>query len=120
MGSVEELSDNRQKISYKYATDNSVTLVLKGHHTIVTSPSGEQYININGNSGMATGGSGDVLGGIIAALCARCTTETEASSMGVYIHGLSGDIAKAELGEDSMLPTDIIRHIPDALKLPVE
>ena len=118
--SVDYLNENRQEISYKYATDNSVTLVLKGHHTIVTSPSGEQYININGNSGMATGGSGDVLGGIIAAFCARCTTETEAAAMGVYVHGLSGDFAAEELGEDSMLPTDIIKHIPNALKLPVE
>lgn len=118
--SVKYLSENRQEISYKYATDNSVTLVLKGHHTIVTSPGGEQYININGNSGMATGGSGDVLGGIIAALSARCETETEASAMGVYIHGLAGDLAAKELGKDSMLPTDIINYIPNALKLPVE
>ena len=117
---IDELLENRQRLSYEYAIDNGVTVVLKGHHTIVTSPGGEQYININGNSGMATGGSGDVLGGIIAALAARCATETEASAMGVYIHGLSGDIAKAELGEDSMLPTDIIKHISDALKLPVE
>ena len=118
--SIEYLKENRQEISYEYATQNSVTLVLKGHHTIVTSPSGEQYININGNSGMATGGSGDVLAGIIAAFTARLDTETKAASMGVYIHGLSGDLAAEELGEESMLPTDIINHIPNALKLPVE
>ncbi len=118
--SIEYLIENRQSVSYQYATDNSVTLVLKGHHTVVTSPSGEQYININGNSGMATGGSGDVLGGIIAAFLARCKTETEAAAMGVYVHGLSGDMAASELGEDSMLPTDMIKYIPDVLKLPVE
>lgn len=118
--SVEYLKENRQEISHEYATQNSVTLVLKGHHTIVTSPSGEQYININGNSGMATGGSGDVLAGIIAAFTARLDTETKAANMGVYIHGLSGDLAAEELGEESMLPTDIINHIPNALKLPVE
>lgn len=117
---VSEVIKNRQAISYEYATQNGVTLVLKGHHTIVTSPGGEQYININGNSGMATGGSGDVLSGIIAAFVARCETETKASAMGVYIHGLSGDLASSEKGEDSMLPTDMIFKIPDALKLPVE
>ena len=118
--SVEYLKENRQEISYEYATQNSVTLVLKGHHTIVTSPSGEQYININGNSGMATGGSGDVLAGIIAAFTARLDAETKAANMGVYIHGLSGDLAAQELGEESMLPKDLINHIPNALKLPVE
>ena len=117
---VDYISENRQMVSQEYATQNGVTLVLKGHHTIVTSPGGEQYININGNSGMATGGSGDVLAGIIAALSARCKTETEAACMGVYLHGLAGDIAAKEKGKDSMLPTDIINSIPDALKLPVE
>lgn len=118
--SVEEVKKSRQELSKSYAAENGVTLVLKGHHTIVTSPGGEQYININGNSGMACGGSGDVLGGIIAAFTARCKTETEAAVLGVYMHGLAGDIAAEELGEDSMLPTDIIRHISDALNLPVE
>lgn len=118
--SLEDVKNSRQELSKRFATENGVTLVLKGHHTIVTSPGGEQYININGNSGMACGGSGDVLGGIIAAFTARCKTETEAAVLGVYIHGLAGDIAAEELGEDSMLPTDIIRHISDALKLPVE
>ncbi len=118
--SVDYLSENRQFISHKYATDNGVTLVLKGHHTVVTSPGGEQYININGNSGMATGGSGDVLGGIIAALMARSKTETEAAVMGVFIHGLAGDMASYEMGKDSMVASDIIRFIPDALNLPVE
>ena len=117
---ISEILENRQSVSYDYATGNGVTLVLKGHHTIVTSPSGEQYININGNSGMATGGSGDVLAGIIAAFCARSKTETDAAIMGVYVHGLSGDLASMDKGEDSMLPTDMILKISDALKLPVE
>ena len=97
-----------------------MTLVLKGHHTIVTSPGGEQYININGNSGMATGGSGDVLGGIIAAIMARSETESDAAIIGVYVHGLAGDMASYEMGKDSMVASDIVRYIPDALNLPVE
>ena len=118
--SVDYLAENRQFLSHKYATDNGVTLVLKGHHTIVTSPGGEQYININGNSGMATGGSGDVLAGIIAAIMARSETETDAGIVGVYIHGLAGDMAAYEMGKDSMVASDIVRYIPDALNLPVE
>ncbi len=117
---ISDITKHRQLISYEYATQNGVTLVLKGHHTIVTSPSGEQYININGNSGMATGGSGDVLAGIIAAFVTRCKTETEAAAFGVYIHGLAGDLASRQKGEESMLPTDMISNIPNALKLPVE
>lgn len=111
---------DRLGTSLSYATQNSVCLILKGHHTVVTSPEGVQYININGNNGMATGGSGDVLGGMIAAFSARGLSETEASAIGVYMHALSADIAIKTLCCDSLIATDIINNISNALNLPVE
>ena len=117
---VQEVSDNRIEISKSFCTENGVTLVLKGHRTIVTSPAGIQYINISGNCGMATAGSGDVLCGITAAFVNRCENETDAAIIGVYVHGASGDMAKDSFGADSMLSGDIVSNIANVLKLPVE
>ncbi len=117
---LEYVSQNRLELSQSYSTSNGVTLILKGPHTIVTSPGGLQYININGNCGMATGGSGDVLAGIVAAFCARGIDETDAAALSVYIHGLASDIAAEKTGFDSLLATDIINNIANALNLPVE
>lgn len=117
---VEEICNNRIEISKSFCTENGVTLVLKGHRTIVTSPAGIQYINISGNCGMATAGSGDVLCGITAAFVARTQNETDAAIIGVYVHGASGDIAKDIYGADSMLSGDIVSNIANVLKLPVE
>ena len=114
--SVEYIGKNRLDAGLSYATQNGVTLILKGAHTIVTSPSGEQYININGNNGMACGGSGDVLGGMLAAFCASIPDETMAAVLSVYIHGLSGDIAAKEKGPASLTPTDIINNIAGAMQ----
>ena len=114
--SVEYIGKNRLDAGLSYATQNGVTLILKGAHTIVTSPSGEQYININGNNGMACGGSGDVLGGMLAAFCASIPDETMAAVLSVNIHGLSGDIAAKEKGPASLTPTDIINNIAGAMQ----
>jgi len=114
--SVEYISENRLEASMSYATQNSVTLILKGAHTIVTSPGGEQYININGNNGMACGGSGDVLAGMLAAFCASIPDETMAAVFAVYIHGLSGDISAETTGTASLTPTDIINNIGRAMQ----
>lgn len=117
---LDYISKNRLEVSERYATENGVTLILKGPHTIVTSVAGEQYININGNCGMATGGSGDVLAGMVAAFCAVCENETQASVLAVYLHGLSADIAVSKTGEKSLVAGDIIKNIANALNLPVE
>lgn len=106
--------ENRLEVSHTYATQNGVTLILKGHHTIVTSVCGEQYINNSGNSGMACGGSGDVLSGMVATFSARCSDECDAAVLSVYLHGLSGDIASQKLGEDTLTPTDILENMGNA------
>lgn len=113
--SVDYIAADRLGTSLGYASQNSVTLILKGAHTIVTSPAGEQYININGNNGMACGGSGDVLAGMTAAFAARCHDETSAAVLSVYLHAAAGDLAAKKYGEASMTPTDMLDCIGNAL-----
>ncbi len=94
----------------------NIFLVLKGHYTGVCTPSGHVYFNPTGNSGMATAGSGDVLSGIITSLLAQGYCPETACRLGVYLHGLAGDIAAAELCEESITASDIIAHLPHAFR----
>jgi NAD(P)H-hydrate epimerase len=91
-----------------------VYLVLKGAHTCITTPEGATYFNTSGNPGMAKGGSGDVLTGILTSLLAQGYSQKEACLLGVFLHGLAGDLAKKYLGETSMLAGDLIRYLPQA------
>ena len=89
-------------------------VVLKGHHTAVCMPDGHVVFNSTGNAGMATAGSGDVLTGIITALLARGYDRQQACLLGVYLHGLAGDLAARELGEEGLIASDIIQYLPKA------
>lgn len=109
------IENNRFLVSEKFSESYGVTLLLKGHHTIVTAPDKKQYINITGNSGLATGGSGDVLAGILVSLAARGVDETLAAVMAAHIHGMAGDILKSKYGEDSVTAAKLIECIPDAI-----
>ena len=91
-------------------------IVLKGHHTAICCPGGHILFNSTGNAGMATAGSGDVLTGIITGLLARGYKPQDACIVGVYLHGLAGDIAAHELGEESLTASDIINCLPRAFK----
>ena len=91
-------------------------VVLKGHFTAICSPDGNVLFNPTGNAGMATAGSGDVLTGIITGLLARGYKSLDACVVGVYLHGLAGDLAAQELGEESLLAGDIIKYLPSAFK----
>lgn len=95
-----------------FAVRFGIVLVLKGAHTAVCSPDGTVYFNPTGNPGMAKGGSGDALTGIITGLRAQGLEPTSAAVLGVYAHGLAGDLAAKELGMDGMLPSDLIAHLP--------
>ncbi len=86
-------------------------VVLKGANSCISTPEGEVFFNATGNPGMATGGSGDVLAGIITGLLAQQYSPKQASIIGVYLHGLAGDIAAERLGEEAMLPSDIISSL---------
>ena len=91
-------------------------VILKGHYTAICKPDGHILFNSTGNAGMATAGSGDVLTGIITGLLARGYKPQDACIVGVYLHGLAGDMAAQELGMESMLAGDIIKYLPKAFK----
>jgi NAD(P)H-hydrate epimerase len=91
-------------------------VILKGHHSALCLPDGHVMLNSTGNAGMATAGSGDVLTGIITGLLARGYKQREACLLGMYLHGLAGDIAARELGEESLIASDIIAYLPKAFK----
>lgn len=112
--SVNYIEGDRVGVSRRFSDDTGAVLLLKGHHTVVTSPSLTQYINITGNPGMATAGSGDVLAGIIAAFAAKGTEPTISAAAGAYIHGFAGDIAQERLGMEAMSATDIVDNISHA------
>lgn len=95
---------------------HSFYICLKGHYTAVCTPQGKVYFNTTGNSGMATAGSGDVLTGIVLALLAQGYTQDEACRLGVYLHGLAGDLAAERLGEHAVTATDLVNELPNAFK----
>jgi hydroxyethylthiazole kinase-like uncharacterized protein yjeF len=113
----EKLNDNRMETAGTWAGKWGALLVMKGARTIISQPDGKTAINISGNSGMATAGSGDVLTGIIAAMYGLGLDLSEAVKTGVFIHGLSGDIAAEKLGEDGITARDILINLPEAVKL---
>ena len=86
----------------------NINIVLKGHHTVIVTGEGDCWYNMTGNAGMATAGAGDVLTGIITGLIARGYEPHEAAIMGVYLHGLAGDIAAKENSEEALIAGDII------------
>lgn len=113
--STEDVQANREELAAKFALEHSVILVLKGNQTIVTD--GERlYRNNTGNPGMATGGSGDVLTGLIAALIAQGMTPFDAAQLGVHIHGKAGDLAAEAKGQVGMIASDLIEFLPQALR----
>ncbi|MEW5757878.1 MAG: NAD(P)H-hydrate dehydratase [Candidatus Omnitrophota bacterium] len=113
---IEYIQKNRLTLAREFAKKYNLTVILKGHNTIVCNQKGEIYINKTGNPGMATAGSGDVLSGIIGALLSQGLSEFNASVLAVYIHGLSGDLAKEEIGEISLIASDLINFLPKAFK----
>ena len=110
------IEKERTKIAREFAQKNQVTLVLKGHHTVVASQSGQIYLNKTGNTGMATAGSGDVLTGMITAFVAQGIKTFEAAQWAVYLHGKAGDEAAKVTSKPALLATDIIECIPLAFK----
>ena len=113
---VQHIQANRIEIARSFAQEWNVYLVLKGARTITAFPDGSIYINSTGNPGMATGGTGDALAGMIASLVGQGISIGDAAVAGVYLHGLSGDIAASSKGEYSLIATDLIEAIPSAIQ----
>lgn len=116
--SCQEVEESRFELSKEFAEKNKLTLVLKGNHTIITAPDGTQKVNMTGNSGMATAGSGDALAGILAGLLHTQKNPFDAATLAVYIHGAAGDFAAESIGKTSLTAGDIVDAISHIL--PVE
>jgi hydroxyethylthiazole kinase-like uncharacterized protein yjeF len=112
-----EIQQRRVEIAREFARRHNAIVVLKGHRTVIADPSGKTWINVTGNPGMAKGGTGDVLTGMISGLIAQQPSRiTEAVLAAVYLHGLAGDIAVEQTGERSLLATNLLAAIPAAFR----
>ena len=106
---------DREALAAKFAADHAVVLLLKGHRTIVTDGA-RLYVNETGNSGMATGGCGDVLTGLIAALLAQKMSPFDATRFAAHLHGLAGDLAVQTLSKPGLIATDVAWYLTQAWK----
>ncbi len=101
----------------KFAREHELIVVLKGHRTLVVQPDAEAWVNTTGNPGMSTGGTGDILTGMVAAMLAQNPKEPlMAVCAAVHLHGLAGDAMRESLGEHSLVATDLLRGLPDAFE----
>ena len=115
--SVRDVQQNRVEAALRGAQEWGVTIVLKGAHTLIAHPDGRVFFNLSGNAGMATAGSGDVLTGVIAGMYAALHYDFEtAARMGAFIHGVAGDLAADELGEEGVVAGDILARVPEAIQ----
>ena len=113
---VDDVQANRIEVATTFATTHHVYVVLKGHRTLIAGPEGSVFINPTGNAGMATGGTGDVLTGMIAAWLAQLLDADAACRLAVFLHGAAGDVAEAHDGQVAMTATDVLGHLGEALK----
>jgi len=114
--SINDIVADRIATARKWAKKWGVILVLKGSPSLTASPDGDVYINSTGNAGMATGGTGDVLTGVIASLIAQGLPSAMSAWMGCYLHGAAGDMAAGELGQHGTVAGDLVRFLPNVIK----
>jgi NAD(P)H-hydrate epimerase len=115
---IDFITANRIEVARDFSTANNLYVVLKGFRTVVAAPDGSVFINATGNPGMATGGTGDILTGMIAGIIGQehLGTLVERICLAVYLHGLAGDLAVEKLGEESLVATDILQFLPAAFE----
>jgi NAD(P)H-hydrate epimerase len=120
--SVAEVQKDRLGVARQFARQHELTVVLKGHRTLVVHPDGEAWVNTTGNPGMATGGTGDILTGMVAGMLGQEKRAQNRQSAllavcaAVYLHGLAGDVMRETVGEHSLVATDLLRGLPDAFE----
>jgi len=113
--STADIQKDRLGVARSFAREHELIVVLKGHRTLVVQPDGEAWVNTTGNPGMSTGGTGDILTGIVAAMIAQNPNNvTLAVCAAVHVHGLAGDLMLQNVGEHSMIATDLLRGLPEA------
>jgi NAD(P)H-hydrate epimerase len=115
--STAEIQNDRLTVARNFARDHNLTVVLKGHRTLIAHPDGTVWVNATGNPGMATGGTGDILTGIVAGMMAQNPNRIfEAVVAAVHLHGLAGDLARERMGEHSLIATDLVQTLPEAFR----
>ena len=108
---------DRLNVARSFAREHELIVVLKGNRTLIAQPDGTVWVNTTGNPGMATGGTGDILTGMVAGLIAQNPGRVaEAVIAAVHLHGLAGDVARESLGEHSMVATDLLTALPEAFR----
>ena len=113
--SISQIQGKRLEVARQFAREHELIVVLKGHRTLIASPNGTAWVNSTGNPGMATGGTGDILTGMVAGLIAQHSEHALwATALAVYLHGFAGDLAAAAFGESSLVATDLVRFMPEA------
>ncbi len=115
--SVADVQNDRLGVARKFAREHQLIVVLKGHRTLVAQPDAEAWVNTTGNPGMATGGTGDILTGMVAGMMAQHTKHPfEAVLAAVHLHGLAGDVMRESVGEHSLVATDLLLGLPEAFR----
>ena len=114
---IAEVQKDRLGVARKFACEHELIVVLKGHRTLVVEPSGEAWVNTTGNPGMSTGGTGDILTGMVAGMIAQHPKDVlPAVCAAVHLHGLAGDVMRERVGEHSLVATDLLRGLPQAFR----
>lgn len=120
--SIADVQKDRLAVARKFAREHELIVVLKGHRTLVVQPDGQAWVNTSGNPGMATGGTGDILTGMVAAMLAQEKRSQNPESAllavcaAVHLHGLAGDVMRDVVGEHSLVATDLLWGLPDAFE----
>jgi ADP-dependent NAD(P)H-hydrate dehydratase / NAD(P)H-hydrate epimerase len=114
---IAAIQRDRINVARQFAREHEVILVLKGHRTLVAKPNGDLWVNTTGNPGMSTGGTGDILTGMVAGFIAQNPSRIfEAVVAAIYLHGLAGDVAREKVGEHSLIATDLVTGLPEAFR----
>jgi NAD(P)H-hydrate epimerase len=114
---IPAVQHDRLDVARSFAREHELIVVLKGHRTLVAQPDGTVWVNTTGNPGMATGGTGDILTGVVAGLIAQHPDHVaDAVIAAVHLHGLAGDVARESMGEHSLVATDLLKGLPEAFR----
>jgi len=114
---IADVQKDRLGVARKFAREHELIVVLKGHRTLVVQPDGEAWVNTTGNPGMATGGTGDILTGMVAGMIAQHLTSAFLAVLAaVHLHGLAGDVMREKVGEHSLVATDLLQGLPEAFR----
>ena len=114
---IPAVQHDRINVARNFASEHQLIVVLKGHRTLIAQPDGTVWVNTTGNPGMATGGTGDILSGMVAGLIAQNPDRIAGAVIAaVHLHRLAGDVARESMGEQSLVATDLLKALPEAFR----